>query len=77
MTSRCFSLTDRNSSVPVMSMLPVRRSLFLLVTLLCLALPAGAHAFSIGMSDQKLGMWQDPRFAELGILQFENEEPSA
>ena len=62
-------LSDRNSPVPVMSILPVRRSLFLLVTLLCLALPAGAHAFSIGMSDQKLGMWQDPRFAELGIQQ--------
>jgi hypothetical protein len=34
-----------------------------------LALPAGAHAFSIGMSDQKVGMWEDPRFQELGIRQ--------
>ena len=34
-----------------------------------LALPAGAHAFSIGMSDQKLGMWEDPRFQQLGINQ--------
>ena len=33
----------------------------------CLAVPAGAHAFTIGMSDQKLGMWQDPRFEQLGI----------
>ena len=31
------------------------------------AVPAGAHAFQIGMSDQKLGMWQDPRFERLGI----------
>jgi hypothetical protein len=34
-----------------------------------LALPAGAHAFSIGMSDQKVGMWEDPRFQQLGIKQ--------
>jgi hypothetical protein len=34
-----------------------------------LALPAGAHAFSVGMSDQKLGMWEDPRFEQLGIKQ--------
>jgi hypothetical protein len=34
-----------------------------------LALPAGAHAFSIGMSDQKVGMWEDPRFQQLGINQ--------
>src|SRR6201991_315352 len=34
-----------------------------------LALPAGAHAFSSGMSDQKLGMWEDPRFQQLGINQ--------
>jgi hypothetical protein len=34
-----------------------------------LALPAGAHAFSIGMSDQKVGMWEDPRFEQLGINQ--------
>ena len=27
-----------------------------------LAAPAVAHAFTIGISDQKLGMWQDPRF---------------
>jgi hypothetical protein len=62
-------LTDRNSTVPLMSKPTVRRSLVLLISLLCLALPSGAHAFSIGMSDQKLGMWQDPRFAELGIQQ--------
>jgi hypothetical protein len=35
----------------------------------CLAAPAGAHAFTIGISDQKTGMWQDPRFEELGIKQ--------
>jgi hypothetical protein len=34
-----------------------------------LSVPAGAHAFTIGMSDQKVGMWQDPRFAQLGIKQ--------
>jgi hypothetical protein len=28
---------------------------------------AGAHAFTIGISDQKPGMWQDPRFQRLGI----------
>ena len=34
-----------------------------------LSLPAAANAFTIGMSDQKLGMWQDPRFDKLGIRQ--------
>jgi hypothetical protein len=32
-----------------------------------LATAAGAHALTIGMSDQKTGMWQDPRFDRLGI----------
>src|SRR5215218_596264 len=32
-----------------------------------LSLSARAHAYSVGMSDQKLGMWQDPRFEKLGI----------
>ncbi len=45
-----------------------RPVLILLLVLAALAaLPAGAHAFQIGMSDQKLGMWQDPRFERLGI----------
>jgi polysaccharide biosynthesis protein PslG len=34
-----------------------------------LALPSAAHAFTVGMSDQKLGMWQDPRFQQLGVDQ--------
>ena len=29
--------------------------------------PAAADAFTIGLGDQKLGMWQDPRFRALGI----------
>jgi hypothetical protein len=41
----------------------------LLTVAACLAVPAGAHAFTIGMSDQKVGMWQDPRFQQLGITQ--------
>ena len=32
-----------------------------------LSVPAAANAFIIGMSDQKLGMWEDPRFEKLGI----------
>ena len=32
-----------------------------------LSVTAGAHAYTIGISDQKLGMWQDPRFKQLGI----------
>ena len=45
-----------------------RPVLILLLVLAALAaVPAGAHAFQIGMSDQKLGMWQDPRFERLGI----------
>jgi hypothetical protein len=32
-----------------------------------LAVHAAAGAFTIGFSDQKLGMWQDPRFEKLGI----------
>jgi len=48
----------------------LRRLILLTLTLAtCLAVPAGAHAFSVGMSDQKTGMWQDPRFAQLGIKQ--------
>ena len=34
-----------------------------------LSVPAGAHAFTIGISEQKTGMWQDPRFAQLGVKQ--------
>jgi Spy/CpxP family protein refolding chaperone len=48
----------------------LRRTLILFLTAAALlALPASAHAFSIGMSDQKLGMWEDPRFQQLGIKQ--------
>jgi hypothetical protein len=32
-----------------------------------LSVPAAANAFSVGISDQKLGMWSDPRFDKLGI----------
>jgi hypothetical protein len=47
-----------------------RRLLILgLATAALLALPASAHAFSIGISDQKVGMWEDPRFRQLGIRQ--------
>jgi hypothetical protein len=48
----------------------LRRILILSLTAAALlALPASAHAFSIGMSDQKVGMWEDPRFQQLGIKQ--------
>jgi hypothetical protein len=48
----------------------LRRLLALSLTMAaCLVLPAGAHGFTIGMSDQKTGMWQDPRFQQLGIDQ--------
>jgi hypothetical protein len=48
----------------------VTRLTSLLLTLAaCLLAPASAHAFTIGMSDQKTGMWQDPRFQQLGISQ--------
>jgi hypothetical protein len=50
-------------------MLVTRLTCLLLTLLACLALPAAAQAFSIGMSDQKTGMWQDPRFEQLGIKQ--------
>jgi hypothetical protein len=46
---------------------PVRRLLLPVLILACLTVPASAQAFTIGMSDQKTGMWQDPRFAQLGI----------
>jgi hypothetical protein len=32
-----------------------------------LAAPAAAGAYKLGISDQKLGMWEDPRFKRLGI----------
>jgi len=56
-------------SRPIRSSRPLRTLLLLAAMLVGLAVPAGAQAFSIGMSDQKLGMWQDPRFAQLGITQ--------
>src|SRR5215217_2300475 len=34
-----------------------------------LAIPAAAHAYSIGISEQKVGMWTDPRFQKLQIKQ--------
>ena len=34
-----------------------------------LAAPAAAQAYTIGISEQKTGMWQDPRFAKLGVKQ--------
>ena len=46
-----------------------RSASLILAAAALLALPAGAHAFSIGMSDQKVGMWEDPRFEQLGIDQ--------
>ena len=52
-------------------MISLRRLLpFLLTLAACVAVPAGAHAsFSIGISEQKVGLWQDPRFAQLGVEQ--------
>jgi hypothetical protein len=47
----------------------LRSLLLVLAVLVCLAAPAASQAFTIGMSDQKVGMWQDPRFAQLGITQ--------
>jgi hypothetical protein len=46
-----------------------RLTCLLATTAALLALPAAAPAFTIGMSDQKTGMWQDPRFDQLGIRQ--------
>jgi hypothetical protein len=46
--------------------------LFLLVLITFAAMSDGAHAkgrFSVGLSDQKLGMWHDPRFEALGVSQ--------
>ena len=61
-------LPSRPMTIPVIS--PTRILLALaLAAAACVAAPAGAHAFTIGMSDQKLGMWQDPRFEQLGIKQ--------
>jgi hypothetical protein len=48
----------------------LRRLILLTLTLAaCLAVPTGAHAFTVGISDQKTGMWQDPRFEQLAISQ--------
>ena len=65
------SPADDHEDPPLPAPLPVplRSLLLVLAVLLCLAAPAGAQAFTIGMSDQKVGMWQDPRFAKLGIEQ--------
>ena len=49
---------------------PLRILLALILSLAAwLAVPAGAHAYSVGISDQKVGMWADPRFERLGIEQ--------
>jgi hypothetical protein len=53
-------------TIPVTS--PTRILLALALALTAwMAAPAAASAFTIGMSDQKVGMWQDPRFQQLGI----------
>jgi polysaccharide biosynthesis protein PslG len=43
------------------------RLLALLVSLLALALPAGAHAFVVGVGEQQPYMFADPRFQALGL----------
>jgi hypothetical protein len=43
------------------------KSLALLVSLLALALPAGAHALVVGIGEQQPRMFADPRFQALGI----------
>jgi hypothetical protein len=50
--------------------LPIRL-LVALATTLCLipAALASAQGFTVGISEQKLGVWQDPRFEELGVRQ--------
>jgi hypothetical protein len=53
---------------PVISLTRILLALALALTA-WMSVPAGAHAFTIGMSDQKVGMWQDPRFQRLGIRQ--------
>jgi hypothetical protein len=53
---------------PTMNRLIRLLALSLLLTA-ALALPSAAHAFTVGMSDQKLGMWEDPRFQQLGVNQ--------
>ena len=45
------------------------RPLLAAVLLLAAWPAASAQAFTVGMHDQKLGMWQDPRFAQLGVRQ--------
>jgi hypothetical protein len=63
-------MTTESLFLPTRSHIAVPRSLLLvLVVLFCLAVPAASQAYTIGMSDQKVGMWQDPRFAKLGITQ--------
>jgi hypothetical protein len=63
-------MTTESLFLPTRSHIAVPRSLLLvLVVLFCLAAPAASQAYTIGMSDQKVGMWQDPRFAKLGITQ--------
>jgi hypothetical protein len=63
-------MTTESLLLPTRSHIAVPPSLLLvLVVLFCLAAPAASQAYTIGMSDQKVGMWQDPRFAKLGITQ--------
>ena len=58
------ALRSRHCADPCRDSHPAR---LLPLALSCRRLPAaGAHAFTIGMSDQKTGMWQDPRFEQLG-----------
>ncbi len=49
----------------IRSLLP----LALVLLAACLLAPAAAQAFTIGFGDQKTGIWQDPRFKQLGIRQ--------
>ena len=50
-----------------MSLRPRILCILALALTACCCVPAAANGFTIGISDQKLGMWEDPRFKRLGI----------
>jgi polysaccharide biosynthesis protein PslG len=64
---RVFKGSDQ---LPMTTLVTTRTLLAVAVALAAwLSVPAAANAYTIGISDQKTGMWQDPRFAQLGVRQ--------
>jgi hypothetical protein len=65
------SLDYTDFQTPMPASFPLRHRLLVLMVALAglLGVTAAAHAYEIGISEQKVGVWTDPRFEQLQIKQ--------